>query len=62
MKSCCLDILKPIMLQLQDVFMQLTLLNILRDHSCINLLQISQKSHHMQFNYQEDTTEKMVGE
>lgn len=62
MKSRCLDILKPIMLQLQDVFMQLTLLNILRDRSCIYLLQISQKSHHMQFNYQEDNTEKMVGE
>lgn len=62
MKSCCLDILKPITLQLQDVFMQLTPPNILKDLSCINLLQNSQKSHHMQFNYQEDNTEKMVGE
>lgn len=50
------------MLQLQDVSMQLTPLSILKDLSCINLLQISQKCHHMQFNYQEDNTKKMVGE
>lgn len=50
------------MLQLQDVFMQLTPINILKDLSCINLLQISQKCHHMKFNYLEDNTEKIVGE
>lgn len=38
--------------------MQLTFLNISKDFSCINLLQISQKCHHMQFNYQKITLKK----
>lgn len=38
------------MLQLQDVFMQLMPLNILKNLS-VNLSQISQKHHHMQIKY-----------
>lgn len=61
-KRCCLDIPQLVRLQLQDIFRQLTPLNILKYLSCTNLLQISQKCHHMQFSYQEDNTEKMGGE